>query len=389
MLQLFTNGTVYTPRQRIQNGSVLIEDGRVIAVGGRSAMAVPPKAQVVDAGGRAICPGLIDLHVYGCHGAQLSKPQSFADELLWIAQNVATYGVRGFLISPPMSVSGNATEMRGILAALADAVEALALRRDPRAAVCLGIHLEGPGLDPEYKGAFPAETLIAPNLDDMRAWLTAAHGHIKLVTLAPNFSQSRAVAQLIRGHGILASIGHTSADYETADQALEPNGPFNIVTHMFNAMTPLRHREPGTAGAVLVSNVPAMLICDGLHVHPAAVKTLVRAKTTEQVILVTDGIAAAGMPDGGFKLFGRDVTVRHGLATLPDGTLAGSALTMNRAILNARDFAVLEFIDALRMASFNPAHALGQRLLGGILPGTEPNIILMDEMSGEVMAIEQ
>ncbi len=384
MLKLITNGTVYTPRQRIQNGSVLLEDGRVVAVGGRSAMAVPPEAVVVDAAGRAICPGLIDLHVYGCHGAQLSKRELFGDELRWIAENVAAYGVRGFLICPPMSPTGSPAEMADILGALADAIDALVARHEKRAATCLGIHLEGPGLDPRYKGAFPVESLIPPNLEHMQAWLAAARGKIKLVTLAPNFPHARAVAQLVRSHGILASLGHTSADYETADGALEPQGPFNLVTHMFNAMTPLRHREPGTAGAVLVSNVPAMLICDGEHVHPAAVKTLIRAKTPEQVILVTDGIGAAGMPDGVFKLFGREVTLRHGRATLPDGTLAGSALTLNRAVVNARDYAGVDFIDALRMASFNPAHALGLRLLGGILPGTEPDIILMDEYSGEV-----
>ena len=176
MLKLITNGTVYTPRQRIQNGSVLLEDGRVVAVGGRSAMAVPPEAVVVDAAGRAICPGLIDLHVYGCHGAQLSKRELFGDELRWIAENVAAYGVRGFLICPPMSPTGSPAEMADILGALADAIDALVARHEKRAATCLGIHLEGPGLDPRYKGAFPVESLIPPNIEHMQAWLAAARG---------------------------------------------------------------------------------------------------------------------------------------------------------------------------------------------------------------------
>jgi len=388
MLELITDGVVYLPRQRIQNGCVLLRDGKVIGVGGRAAMAVPAEARVIDAAGRAICPGLIDLHVYGCHGAQLSTPSHFRDELRWIAENVAKYGVRGFLICPPMPATASAAEMGHILAALADAIEALPAGASARSAACLGIHLEGPGLDPAFKGAFRPESLLAPSVTDMTEWLRVARGHIRLVTLAPNFPESRAVAQLVRGSGALASMGHSGADYDTAEAALEPSGPFNLVTHMFNAMTPLRHREPGVAGAVMASNVPAMLICDGEHLSPATIKILAKAMTPDQLILVTDGIGAAGMPDGEFALFGRQVSLRNGRATLPDGTLAGSALTMNRAVLNARDFAGLPFVDALRMASLAPAHALGERLLGAILPGATPNIILMDELTGEVTPAE-
>ena len=297
MLKLITNGTVYTPRQRIQNGSVLLDDGRVVAVGGRSAMAVPPEAVVVDAAGRAICPGLIDLHVYGCHGAQLSKREQFGDELRWIAENVAAYGVRGFLICPPMSPTGSPAEMADILGALADAIDALAVRHEKRAATCLGIHLEGPGLDPRFKGAFPAESLIPPNLEHMEAWLAAARGKIKLVTLAPNFPHSRAVAQLIRSHGILASLGHTSADYETADAALEPQGPFNLVTHMFNAMNGLHHREPGPIPAAVEDpRVTIELINDGFHVQDPMVK-LGFGLAPHRIAFVTDAMAATDCPD--------------------------------------------------------------------------------------------
>lgn len=383
MTRHISHGTVYTPHDRIEDGAVLVQDGLITAVGHARDVPAPAGAERVDAQGAAIVPGLIDLHTYGCLGAQLSRPDRFAAELRALSRNYADFGVTGFLISPPVAPSATIEEMAGYLAALADAIDALAAAPEPGAADCLGIHLEGPCLDPRQPGTFPVRRLQPPSPAGFERWLDAARGAVKLVTLAPNLSGAAEGARLLRARGVRVSLGHTSTTYEGARAALAPRGDFDIVTHMFNAMTGLSHREPGVVGAVLESDVPVMLINDGIHVHPAVVKVLVRAKTAERVVLVTDSIAAAGLGDGEYSIFDIPVTVRGGRATNPSGTLAGSALTLNRAVLNAVRFAGLPFGDALAMASANPAAVLGLADRGVLTAGARGDVVLMSEATGE------
>lgn len=370
-----TNGTLYTPREKISNATLVIDNGKIRAI--ESTVQRPmSNVQIIDARHHAIIPGLIDLHTFGCLGAQLTTPERAADDLAAIARNVARFGVTAFLISPPM---GDPDFIARMLGAIADAI--------PRAcegARCLGIHLEGPYLDPEQRGAFPRDCLREPNAAEMARWVDAARGFLKIVTLAPNLPGAEAVANLLHARGIIASLGHTRAEYATARDALSPRGNFSLVTHLFNAMTGLHHRAPGVVGAALEADAPALLINDGAHVHPAVVKIILRATGIEKIILVTDAIAGAGMRDGEFELFGQRVTVRDGRATLADGTLAGSTLTLNRAVMNARDFAQIDLGDAVRMATRNPARVLNLDARGELREGADADIVVMHEETGEV-----
>lgn len=385
-MKLFFNGTVYTPRQVIPNGAVLVgDDARIIYAGPAQDAPAPADAQRVDAGGKAIIPGLIDLHTFGCKGAQLDAPEEFLPVLRAQCRQYAQFGVGAFLISPPVAPDGKAGTMSAYLSALADAITQIAAQPEPGAAHCIGIHLEGPCLDPRQPGAFPLRALQTPSPELYAGWLKAAQGLIKLVTLAPNLPGGMTSAAFLRGQGVVASMGHTGANYEFAKAALNPLGDCQLVTHMFNAMTALNHREPGVAGAVLESDIPVMLINDGIHVHPAVVKILVRLKGADRITLVTDSIGAAGMPDGAHKLFGQSVSVKEGRATLPSGTLAGSALTLNRAVVNAARFAGLDFATALGMATTNPARILGIQGYGSLAAGFISPVFVMDEATGEVL----
>lgn len=370
-MKAFINGTIYTPVETIEQGVLLIEGKTIHALGTRDALTIPRDAQVIDARGNTIVPGLIDLHTYGCLGVSLTTPEHAADELTAFARNVARFGVTRFLISPTM---GDRAFIVRMLRAIAAAIPHL---RD--GARCLGIHLEGPWLDPEQRGAFPRDALHAPTLDEAREYVAAARGFLRLVTLSPNLPNAQEVAQWLRAQGILVSLGHSSTRYEVARDALA-SGAFALVTHVYNAMSGLHHRQPGVLGAVLSSDdVVGMLICDGLHVHPAAVKILLRALGVDRVILVTDAIPGGGMTEGVFTMLGQTARIVDGIARLEDGTIAGSILTLNQAVMNARAFGALTLNDALKMATVNPARVLGIWNLGSLNDGADADVVLMDE----------
>lgn len=375
-MKAFINGTIYTPNETIEDGIVLIEGATIHTLGTRDALAVPRDAQVLDARGNAIVPGLIDLHTYGCLGVSLTTPERVAEELPAFARNVARFGVTRFLISP---TTGDRAFIARMLRAIADVIPKV---RD--GARCAGIHLEGPWLDPEQHGAFPREMLHAPTLDEAREYVEAARGFLRVVTLAPNLPNALEVAQYLHAQRVAVSLGHSSATYDVTYAALA-SGAFALVTHVYNAMSGLHHRHPGVLGAVLSSDeVCGMLICDGLHVHPAAVKILLRALSVDRVILVTDAIPGGGMTEGTFTMLNQTARVVDGVARLEDGTIAGSILTLNRAAMNARAFGALTLNDALKMATVNPARVLGMWNIGSLNDGADADVVLMNE-AGEVL----
>lgn len=369
-MRAIINGTIYTPNETIEDGIVLIDGATIHALGTRDALAIPRDAQVMDARGNAIIPGLIDLHTYGCLGVSLTAPERVADDLPAFARNVARFGVTRFLISPTM---GERAFIARMLRAIADAIPNV--REGAR---CVGIHLEGPWLDPEQRGAFPRDVLRTPTLDEAREYIDAARGYLRVVTLAPNLPNALETARLLQSNGVVISLGHCSASYEVARDALA-SGAYALVTHVYNAMSGLHHRAPGVLGAVLSSDdVAGMLICDGAHAHPAAVKILLRALGTDRVILVTDAIPGGGMTEGAFTMLNQTARIVDGIARLEDGTIAGSILTLNRAVMNARAFGALTLNDALKMATVNPARALGAWNIGSLNDGADADIVLMD-----------
>lgn len=375
-LTALVNGTVYTPHEKVIDGAVLIDGYRIRSVGRMEELDIPVDATRIDAQQCAIVPGLIDLHTYGCFGAQLTAPDRAAEDLGRLAQNVARFGVTRFLISPPM---GDLPFLREMLAAIAAAIPELT-----RGARCMGIHLEGPYLDPERHGAFPRAVLREPSVEEVARLVEVAGGCLRLVTMAPNMPGSLEVAHFLRSRGIVVSLGHSEASFAQAFAALAPQGDFTLVTHIFNAMSGLDHYAPGVAAAALLSDVPVMLICDGEHVHPDMIKLLWHIKKSDGIVLVTDSISGAGLGDGEYSLFGQKVTVRGRRVSLPDGGLAASVLTLNRAVVNVRSFTGMEFGEALAMATANPARLLGCDDCGVLREGAPADVVMMDEESGLV-----
>ncbi|RLC85246.1 MAG: N-acetylglucosamine-6-phosphate deacetylase, partial [Chloroflexi bacterium] len=243
----------------------------------------------------------------------------------------------------------------------------------------LGLHLEGPYLSLEKKGAFNPAWLHPPTIEEVRSFLEAGQGWIRQVTLAPELPNAQAVAALFRQQGVVVALGHTNSDYELASAALRGN--FTHVTHTFNAQRGFQHREPGALGAVLASDqVTAELIADTIHVHPAAMQVLLRCLGTDRVVLITDAMAAAGLGDGTYSLVGHHVTVKDGVAREADGTIAGSSVTLDTCVRNMNQKVGASLPDAVKMASLNPARAMGLAdRYGQLAVGQDANLIVIDE----------
>jgi N-acetylglucosamine-6-phosphate deacetylase len=243
----------------------------------------------------------------------------------------------------------------------------------------LGIHLEGPFLNPAKKGAFNVAWLRPPTLGEADDLLRAGRGWIRQVTLAAELPGASEVAARFRAEGVVVSLGHTDSDYEVASAALR--GHFTHVTHTFNAQRGFSHREPGALGAILASDrVTAELIADTIHVHPGAMKVLLRCLGTDRVVLITDAMAAAGLGDGRYDLVGETVMVRGGRATLLDGTIAGSTASLSECVRNVHQKVGVPLPESVKMASLNPARAMGLAdRLGSITVGKDASLTVVDE----------
>ncbi len=371
-------GRVFTPDKVIDAGTVLIEGSKIVGVGPQG-QEIPSSAQTIDASGSFVAPGLIDLHFYGCGGHGFAHAESLVQEIASISELLPRWGTTAFLVSP---MAANHEALCGHLAALAAALQCSYPGAQP-----IGIHLEGPFLSPVKHGAFLPEWLREPNDREARAYLEAARGSLVISTMAPELPKAKLVARQFKEAGVRVSLGHSAATYEEASAALA--GDFELVTHCFNAMRGFHHRDPGVVGAVLDSTRSRiMLICDGHHVHPAAVRILVHAVGAERLILVTDAMPAAGLKDGRYELLGQEVTVREGQALLDDATLAGSVLTMDVAVKNMLSFTALHLTKVLPMATSQPAVVVGLgRKKGRIARGYDADIILMDQEMRCKMAI--
>jgi len=321
----------------------------------------------IDGGGRHLLPGFIDLHVHGAAGHEVMD--ATVTGLQAMARLYARHGVTGFL--PTTWTAPPEATLR--------AIDAIAAVVGPVAggATILGAHLEGPYLnvakcgaqDPRaIRRADPAETSV----------LLGRHV-IRLLALAPEYEENLILLDECVRRGVTVSIAHTGATYEQVLGAAERGA--RQATHTFNAMTGFGHREPGVAGAVLaLPQIRCELIADTIHVHPAAIRVLVAAKGTYGVILITDAMRATGMPEGDYAIDSRTVTVRNGQARLPDGTLAGSVLTMDVALRNVAVATGLSLTDLGPMTSLNAARAIGLSATKGSLEvGKDADLVLLDD----------
>ena len=360
-----------TPLQCIEKAAVTIEDDGTIVYAGPTANAPDLGGERVVLDGYTIAPAFIDIHTHGGHGITFGEGENLAEELHAYSAWAATTGVAGFLLS---IAAPDALTLRHLVQQYAKILD----RGSFPGAQPLGLHLEGPYLNPEQKGTFHPAWLRSPVIEEVRALLVDGRGWIRQMTLAPELPHATEVAALLRDASVTAALGHSNTDYTTASQALA--GPFTHVTHTFNAQRGFHHREPGVLGAVLASDaVTAELIADTVHVHPGAMKVLLRCLGTERVVLVTDAMAAAGLGDGKYELLGHEVFVKNGAARQANGTIAGSAATLIQCVRNIVQVVGTPLCEAIRMASHNPARALGLDHQHGLLEaGRDASLVVLD-----------
>lgn len=355
-----TGGRVFDPEQGFISRDVCT-DGALIAPASGD-------GTVLDASGCYVIPGLVDVHLHGCAG------EDFSDATPGGLQKIADFELsQGVTYLCPAAM---ALPERQLTAICQNAAAHRAGR--PGGAEVVGVHLEGPFLSDAKKGAQNGAYLRAPDLSLLERLQEAARGCVRLVTLAPELPGSLPFIRAAADLGVTVSLGHTAADYDTARAAFEAGA--GHVTHLFNAMPPFAHRNPGVIGAAFdFPHVQAELICDGVHVHGAAVRATFRLFGRERMILVSDSMRAAGMPDGDYTLGGQAVTVKGPLCTLKDGTtIAGSSTSLMGCMRTAVSFGV-PLADAVRACTCNPARSVGIDGRAGTLDtGREASIVLLD-----------
>jgi N-acetylglucosamine-6-phosphate deacetylase len=376
---------LYTPQEEIKDPLLFIEDGVISAVSSRAQQELPKNATVVDLAhdGLAdaiLAPGFVDIHMHG--GAGLDVMRATPAELPHLNKFLTTHGVTGYF---PTTVAAPLDQTCQALERLADAIEAS--QSSPAAnggavqARPLGIHLEGPFLSHKRRGVHPPEYLVEPTLEIFERLWQAARGHVRMMTIAPELPGALEVIAEAARRKVLVSIGHSDAVLEAARAGVRAGA--RHATHTFNAMRPLDHRDPGILAEVLTdTQLSADIIVDGIHVAPEVVQIFLRQKGLERSVLITDATAAAGMPDGTYQLGPIQVEVKDGKCT-KDGNLAGSVLTMDRAVRNVTQFAGWSLRDAVRAATLNAACASGLAQHGHLSPGAEANVVVLSP-DGEI-----
>lgn len=359
-----------------QNPLILIEDGRIHSIATRETSELPAGARVLDYPGATIGPSFFDVHIHGAAGHDVMEATSPA--LDKIGRFLASRGTAAYLATT-VTASLDST-----LRALDGLANEIAKLPEPGRARPLGIHLEGPFLSHEKRGVQPAEHLLAPSVATFDRMIDAGRGHVRLITIAPELPGADELIKHATARGVRVSVGHSNAT------AAETRGAISAgavsATHTFNAMRALDHREPGILGTVLTSDeIYAELICDGIHSKPEMIRLWWKAKGPRRGILVTDAMSAAGMPDGEYQLGGFAVEVQDGRA-MARGVLAGSVLTLDRALSNFVKFTGAGVEDGLRLLSRNPAAMTGlDHRAGSIVPGRAANLVAVDR-EGKLVA---
>lgn len=321
-------------------------------------------APELDAADDLVAPGFVDLQINGAAGCDFLRPTP--EGLEAASAHLLRTGTVAYL---PTLISAPAEQLQGALAFFAAQMERPSLA--PRIA---GVHLEGPFLSRARPGAHRIEHLRPPSIEFIGRLLDEFPGVIRIVTLAPELDGAMDLIAYLAGRGIVVAVGHTEATYARARAAFDRGA--RLATHLFNAMGPFHHREPGVVGAALSHpDVTCSIIADLVHLHPAVVAHVIAAKTPARTALITDAVAATGAPGGVWSLGDRDVRVRDGAPRLPDGTLAGSVLTMDAAVRHVGALGI-DLVDALRMASATPAGLLGRQ--ASIAPGAPADLVVLD-----------
>jgi N-acetylglucosamine-6-phosphate deacetylase len=375
MKTCITAGWVFTPLESIQSGMVVIEDGQIVSISARAAAEIPSGAEDLEFHDLILAPGYIDIHVHG--GAGHDVMQDDPSGRVAFERSLARNGVTSYLattVTAPMErILGALDRLAGLITAEPEAAGARAL----------GIHLEGPFISPRKCGVHPVDHLLDPTLERFDKLWQASSGTVKMMTIAPELPGAEPVIAEALKRGVHSSLGHSDATFASAKNAIKAGATH--ATHTFNAMRALDHREPGILGAVLSDDrLMADIIADGVHVAPAMIKLFLKAKGPELAVLITDAISATGMPDGSYQLGGFKVQVRGDRCEF-EGKLAGSVLTMDRAVRNVMSFADWNLQQSVALASRNPSCLLGiSENKGVIAEACDADLILLTP-AGEVV----
>ena len=338
---------------------VTVDNGVVVAI---DRAAEPVEGSL---GGKTsrILPGLLDIQVNGAFGDDFADPSADLDR---ICKGMLSFGVTGFV---PTVVTSPADAYGPVLAHLHRS-------HRPGEARVLGVHIEGPFISPLYRGTHREQQIRLPNIDEAARWVD--EGDIRYVTLAPELPGALELISFLVKRGVRVSMGHTNATWDDARAAVDSGA--GLATHLFNAMRPFKHRDPGVAGFVLATHTPAGFIADGNHIAFETIQMIARIKAPDELYLVTDALAGLGMPPGRYMLAGLEYISDGTCGRLPDGTLSGSLLPLNKAIRNLVDKAGLDASTAVRLATANAARAIGkEETMGRVEKGRVADLVLVDE----------
>ena len=350
MRTLITAASLWDGPIRIANPVLEIEDGRIAALYSQSQRPIPPGVPVRHFPGATVAPAFFDIHIHGAAGHDVME--ATPEALAAIGQFLASRGTARYLATTVTAPLDSTLRSLSGLAKLINQPQLPPASAQPPMALPIGIHLEGPFISHQKRGVHPPAHLLAPSIPTFDRLFEAAEGHIRLLTLAPELPQAAELTAHATARGVRVSIGHSNATAAETHPVLAAGAA--SATHTFNAMRPLDHREPGILGLVLTTDsLYAELICDGIHVAPELVKLWFRAKPNHRAILVTDAMSATGMPEGQYQLGPLTVQVANGRATA-NGVLAGSVLTLDRALENFLAYTSATLPQALPLLTTNP-----------------------------------
>ena len=365
MKTFITGGKIILSDTRIEQKTLVIENQKISEI-----IANLPKPsdsdKVVNAQGKWVLPGLIDIHVHGACG--LDMMDCSTDAIHTLGHYFAAHGVTSYL---PTTWSASPELMLKATENVANCPQT------ENGARHLGVHIEGPYLSVKHRGAQLKDLIRKPDPIEYQKWLDT--GVVKLITIAPENEGALEFIDLAVKQGVEFSIGHSGASYEQVIEAADHG--VKQATHLYNGMLGLHHRNPGTVGAILTDDrIFAQIIADGVHVHPAMIKLAVRAKGISRIILITDSIRGTGLPDGDYDYYEQKFTVTNRIACTPEGRLSGSTLTLDQALRNMIKFTGMPLNEVLPMATSVPAEAMGwSGQLGALKPGADADVIILND----------
>ncbi|MGX0910616.1 N-acetylglucosamine-6-phosphate deacetylase [Staphylococcus caprae] len=369
---VITNGKIYTENQVIDKGFVHIKDGKIADVGEGhfQGVAYQESIQRIDAEGRHIVPGFIDIHIHGGYGED-AMDASY-EGLQHLAESLLSEGTTSFLATTMTQSTDN------INRALKNIVAYQTKQDEHSAAEIVGIHLEGPFISEHKVGAQHPKYVQRPSVEQIHAFQNVANGLIKIITFAPEVDNAKETLNAMKDN-IIFSIGHTVATFDEANVAVKHGAKH--ITHLYNAATGFAHREPGVFGAAwLNKGLNTEMIVDGVHSHPASIALAYKLKGNEHCYLITDAMRAKGMPEGEYDLGGQNVIVKGKEARLASGALAGSILKMNEGLQNLMTYTDDKLENLWRVTSLNQAIALGiDDVKGSIKVGKDADIVILDD----------